>query len=178
MAGILQPTRNRVKVLVNGSLDAGDTSITLIGGGSTLPDTTTEGEFRLVLFNGSGNTDPSNDPNCEDVVVKGIAGDVLTVDPLQFDHNDPGAQYVMYLTWDKVDIDTVDDFLRDMGRSITDIQFNSNGDVTKVITAVREYTIEMRAQGGLDTITTNDSPARVLTAVYNEDDRITSFTYA
>lgn len=164
--------------MVNGSLEAGDTSITLISGGSTLPDTTTEGEFRLVLFNGSAYTDPSNDPYCEDVVVTGRAGDVLTVEPLQFDHNDLGAQYVLYLTWDKVDIDTVDDFLRDMGRNITDIQFNENGDVVVVTTSVREYYIAYRSQGGLDTITTDDSPPRVLTAVYNNDDRIISFTYA
>lgn len=175
MAGILQPTRNRVKVLVNGSLDAGDTSITLISGGSTLPDPTTEGEFRLVLFNGSAYTDPSNDPDCEDVVVTGIAGDVLTVDPLQFDHNDLGAQYVMYLTWDKVDIDTVDDFLRDMNREVNSVTYDDDGFVKVITTPYRVYTLSWGIQG-LSKVTTNDTVPKVLTLSYDQYNRIKSIT--
>lgn len=179
MARILPPTRNRTKVLVSGTIAQGATTITLTSGqGALLPDPSTEGEYRLVLYDASTYPDPTDDPDCEDVTVTGKSTDTLTVDPVANDHLTIGVQYVMYLSFDKDQIDLIDDHLQDDLRTITSMTYNDAQQVSTITTATRVYTLTYDEQGELATITTNDSPAVVYTIVRNSNGFLTSITRA
>lgn len=179
MARILPPTRNRTKVLVSGTITAGAVSIALTSGqGALLPDPATEGEYRLVLYDASTYSDPTDDPNCEDITVTAKSTDTLTVDPVVNNHTTIGVQYVMYLSFDKEQIDLIDDHLQDDLRVITSVTYNDAQQVASVVTPSRTYALTYDEQGELATVTTNDSPAVVYTVVRNADGNITSLTRA
>jgi len=168
-----------VKVLVSGTITAGDTSISLLSGqGALLPDPSVEGSFRLVLFDASTYADPTDDASAEDVTVTAIVADTLTVDPVANNHLTSGVQYVMYLSFDKEQIDSIDDYLQDMSRTITSVTHNANGQVATIITGTRTYTLTYDGFGEIATVTTNDTPAKVYTVTRDSAGNLSSITFA
>lgn len=179
MARVLPPARNRVKVTVSGTYQIGDTSITLNAGqGALLPNPATDGEYNLVLFDNSTYADPSDDPNAEDVRVTARAGDVLTVDPLVNDHDTIGVQYLMFLSWDKEAIDTVDDLLQDMIRGVSSITYTLDGLIDTIVTPTKTWTLTYNEWREIDEITTNDTPVQTYTVNRDAEGNVTSITYA
>jgi len=173
---ILPYAEDRVKVLVSGALSSGATSILLNSGqGALLPDPASVGEYRLVLFDESSYNDPTDDPNVENVTITAKTSDTLTCNALVNNHTASGVQLVMFLSFDAQSIDTVDDFLRDMGRQIDSITYDDDNQIQVITTPYRTYTFTWTV-GRLDSITTNDSPAKTLTFAYDGSDRIISVT--
>ena len=176
MARILPPTRSRTKVLVSGTISAGAVSITLTSGqGALLPDPATEGEYRLVLYDASTYPDPTNDPNCEDITVTGKSTDTLTVDPVVNNHTTIGVQYVMYLSFDKDQIDLIDRILGRQITSISSIVYNAKRQVTSVVCGTVTYTLTYNDSGRIATI--NDG-TNTCTITYNGVGNVSSISYA
>jgi len=134
-----------------------------------------EGEYRLVLYDASTYPDPTDDPDCEDITVTGLTGDTLTVDPVVNNHTTIGVQYVMYLSFDKEQIDLIDRILGRQITSVSSIVYNAKRQVTSIVCGTVTYTLTYNSSGRIATV--NDG-TNTCTITYAGSGAISTISYA